>query len=43
MEKSNYDKRSIPTYLLGDLLTLITKELRISVEQARGGHTPYVS
>ena len=29
------DKRKIPTYLLAYLLTLIIKELKISVEQGR--------
>ena len=31
----NNDKRRIPTYLLANLLTLIIKELKISVEQGR--------
>jgi hypothetical protein len=31
--KKKYDKRRIPTYLLANLLTLIIKELKISVEQ----------
>ena len=33
-EKTN-DKRRIPTYLLAYLLTLIVKELKISVEHGR--------
>ena len=32
---TNNDKRSIPTYLLAYLLTLIVKILKISVEQDR--------
>ena len=35
MKKTNNDKRRIPTYLLVYLLTLIVKELKISVEQGR--------
>ena len=31
--KKNNDKRRFPTYLLANLLTLIIKELKISVEQ----------
>ena len=31
--KENSDKRRIPTYLLENLLILITKPLKISVEQ----------
>ena len=31
----NNDKKRIPTYLLAYLLTLIVKELKISVEQGR--------
>jgi hypothetical protein len=31
--KKNKDKRRIPTYLLANLLTLIIKELKISIEQ----------
>ena len=34
-KKYNNDKRRIPTYLLVYLLTLIVKELNISVEQGR--------
>ena len=33
--KKKIDKRRIPTYLLAYLLTLIVKELKISVEQGR--------
>ena len=33
--KNNNDKRRIPTHLLAYLLTLIVKELKISVEQGR--------
>ena len=33
--KNQNDKRRIPTYLLAYLLTLIVKELKISVEQGR--------
>ena len=31
--KKNKDKRTIPIYLLENLLTIISKELKISVEQ----------
>jgi len=34
-KKNNNDKRRIPTYLLILCLTLIVKELKISVEQGR--------
>ena len=34
-KKNNNDKRRIPTYLLANLLTLIIKELKISVEHGR--------
>ena len=33
--QNNNDKRRIPTYLLAYLLTLIVKELKISVEHCR--------
>ena len=33
MKKYNHDKRRIPTYLLANPLTLVIKELEISVEQ----------
>ena len=35
MEKKLTNKRRIPAYLLAYLLTLIIKELKISVEQGR--------
>ena len=35
MKLNKNDKRRIPTYLLANLLTLIIKELKISVEQGR--------
>ena len=34
-KQNNFDKRRIPTHLLSYLLTLIVKELRISVKQGR--------
>ena len=34
-KENNNDKRKIPTYLLAYLLTLIVKELTISLEQGR--------
>ena len=33
MKNTNYDKRRIPTYLIANVPTLITNELRISVKQ----------
>ena len=35
INKYNNDKRIIPTYTLSYLLTLIVKELKVSVEQGR--------
>jgi len=35
MKKNNNDKRSISTYFLALCLTLIVKELKISVEKSR--------
>ncbi len=37
--KKNNDKRRIPIYLLANILTLILKELKISVEQGTVGTT----
>ena len=37
--KKNNDKRRIPIYLLANILTLIFKELKVSVEQGTVGTT----
>ena len=41
-KRNNNDRRGIPTHLLAYLLTLIVKELKISVEQGRVVKAPNI-